>query len=216
MARVSFIAVCILLIVSLFLVGSGAREQVDARLGATLTQDLGLADRMVGWKDSIGMVRDFPLFGVGLGAWGDLYFRYQQGPWSADYFREAHNDYVEVLGETGLVGFGLLAWFFIVGGKRIVQSTRKVSSKNLPLIAGILAGLGGMAVHEWLDFSLQIPSNAFLFTVLLAVGLRLAGSRERGAGSTEQEAFQHSGIPAFQQHDLEPQWSEVRDQMSEV
>ena len=67
------------------------------------------------------MIRDFPVFGVGLAAWPEVFSRYQPGPWSADYFHEAHNDYVQLLAETGAIGFGVLAWFFIAGGKQIVQ-----------------------------------------------------------------------------------------------
>ena len=122
-------------------------------------------------------------------AWPEVFSRYQPGPWSADYFHEAHNDYVQVLAETGAIGFGLLAWFFIAGGKQIVRGMKKVSKKNLPLMAGILAALGVMAFHEWFDFNLKIPANAFLFTVLFALGLRMAKGREQGAGSWEQEAW---------------------------
>ncbi len=83
-ARASLIVLCLLLIVSLFFIGSEGREQVDARLGETFGQDLSLSGRMDIWKDSVRMIRDFPAFGVGLGAWPELGFRYQRGPWSAD------------------------------------------------------------------------------------------------------------------------------------
>ncbi len=103
------------------------------------------------------------------------------------FFAKRHNDYLEVLAETGFIGFGLLAVFFFVAGKRIFRGLRKFSSKYVPLIAAILAGLGGMALHSWLDFSLQIPANAFLFTVFSPRGFAWqgAGSREQGAWSTE-------------------------------
>ena len=167
---------------SLFFVGSGGREQVDARLEETFVQDLGLAGRIDAWKDSLPMIRDFPVFGVGLGVWSELFTHYERGPWSSSDYNEAHNDYVEILAETGVVGFALLAAFFVAAGKRLVHGIDKVSSKNLPLLAGVLAALGGMALHEWLDFSLQIPANALLFTVLLALGLRLARGRRSEVG----------------------------------
>jgi hypothetical protein len=177
-ARLSAVTVCILLIVSLFFAGSGGREQVDLRLTETMEQsDLGLGARVdVILKDVPKMIVDFPLLGVGLGAWPELFLRYRSGPWSPKFFREAHNDYLEVFAETGFIGFGLLAGFFFVAGKRLVRGLTRASSKHLPLIAGIVAALGGMALHEWLDFNLQIPANAFLFTVLLALGMRLATS----------------------------------------
>ncbi len=198
-ARGAIIIVCILLLVSLFFVGPGGREQVDARLGETFTQDTGLWGRTAIWKDSLPMIRDFPLFGVGLGAWPELFMRYQSAPWSAGFYREAHNDYVELLAETGVIGFGLLAWFFVWGGTRLVQGLKKTSTRAVSLMAAVLAALGVMAFHELFDFNLQIPANAFLFTLLFALGLRMTGSREQGARSSDQlGAFQSPRFPALQ------------------
>jgi O-antigen ligase/Flp pilus assembly protein TadD len=187
-ARISLSIVSALLIVSLFSAGPGGREQLDRRLAETVNQESGIWGRVSIWKDSVGMIRDFPLFGVGLGAWPELFMRYRRPPWTPDFYREAHNDYLELLAETGVTGFGLLAWFFFRGVKALVKGFRTASPKRLPLMAAILAALGVMAFHEWFDFSLQIPANAFLFTVFLALGLRMAGSAEQGAGSWEQGA----------------------------
>ncbi len=213
--RLSLVTVCILLIVSLFLAGQGGRQQVDMRLSDTLEQtDMGLGARVtVILKDIPKMVMDFPLFGVGLGAWPELFLHYRGGPWSTVFFREAHNDYLEVLAETGFIGFGLLAMFFFIAGKRLVRGLRKSSRKYLPLIAAILAALGGMALHEWLDFSLQIPANAFLFTVLVALGMRLAKSREQGARSNFE--FRNSDFELASDAPRETivaGWSEINDQ----
>src|SRR3990172_4037152 len=184
-ARGAITIVCILLLVSLFFVGPGGREQVDARLEETFMRDAGLWGRTAIWKDSLPMIRDFPLFGVGLGAWPELFMRYQSAPWSADFYREAHNDYVELLAETGVIGFGLLAWFFVWGGKRLFQGLKKISPMAVSLMAAVLAALGGMAFHELFDFNLQIPANAFLFTLLFALGMRMTASLEQGARSNE-------------------------------
>lgn len=179
--RYSFIILCFLLVMSLFFIGSRGREQVDTRLGQTLTQDAGLWGRATVWKDSLGMIRDFPLFGVGLGAWPELFPRYRRAPWSAGFYREAHNDYAELLAETGVIGFALLAWFFFLGGRRLLQGLKGASPKTLPLLTAILAALGVMAFHEWFDLNLQIPANAFLFTLLFALALRMGHSMEQGA-----------------------------------
>jgi tetratricopeptide (TPR) repeat protein len=119
------------------------------------------------------MVRDFPLFGVGLGSWPDLFPRYQSPPWSSNFYREAHNDYLELLAETGVIGFALLACFFWQGGRRLFRSLGVLSPKSLPVVAAFLSALAIMAFHEFFDFNLQIPANAFLFTLLLALALRM-------------------------------------------
>src|SRR2546427_5400881 len=136
------------------------------------------------------MLGEFALFGVGLGSWPELFPRYQTPPWSSLFYREAHNDYLELLAETGLVGFGLLAWFFWQGGRRLYQSLWTVSRRTVSVFAALVAALGIMAFHEFFDFNLQIPANAFLFTLLLGTALRLAGNEGmQGHGDAETIAL---------------------------
>ena len=116
--RGALIVVAILLVISLFFVGPAGRQQVDTRLQESVTPDLGMAGRVDLWTDTFKMVRDFPVFGVGLGSWQDLFQRYRGGPWSPTFYREAHNDYLELLAETGALGFSLLGWFFLSPGNR--------------------------------------------------------------------------------------------------
>ena len=191
LARISFIVFPLLLIVSLFFVGPDAREQVDMRLGETVVDASGLWGRTMLWNDSLGMLHDFPLFGVGLGAWPELFVRYQRPPWSLSFYREAHNDYLQLLAETGVVGFILLAWFFFRQGKLLIRAVKNTSPRLLPLMAGIVAALGTMAFHEFFDFNLQIPANAFLFTLLFAVGLRMARSAQQ-IGRSDESSYRTS------------------------
>src|SRR5262249_59694302 len=86
-------------------------------------------------------------------------------------------DYVQLCTETGLLGFGLLAWFFWQGGKRLYHRLWTVSSRAAPVFAALVTALGIMAFHELFDFNLQIPANAFLFTLLFALALRLTKSQ---------------------------------------
>ncbi|MBF8253504.1 MAG: Tetratricopeptide repeat protein, partial [Deltaproteobacteria bacterium] len=174
-ARVSLAVLGFFLVVGLTFVGPGGREQVDSRLEDTVTQNV-LAGRTELWRDSWGMFQDFPLFGVGLGSWPDLFPRYRGGPWANEFYREAHNDYLELLTETGVIGFGLLAWFFFAVGRLIFRRLREAVEERLPLLAAIAGALAVMAFHELFDFNLQIPANAFLFTLLLALALRMGAA----------------------------------------
>src|SRR2546425_6394713 len=74
------------------------------------------ADRSrLAWTlDSLRMLRDHPALGVGLGAFGVAYPGYQSVPGDL-WLDHAHNDYAEVVAETGLVGAALIAsalWLF--------------------------------------------------------------------------------------------------------
>ena len=178
MVRYSLAGLFLLLVLALLLVGPSGRRQMDIRLEETVLREANLWVRVSAWEDSLRMIRDFPLFGVGLGGWPELFPRYQRPPWSPTFFRKAHNDYLELFAETGFVGFGLLAWFFWQVGRRLLRALKTLSPKALPLFVALLSALGIMAFHEFFDFNLQIPANAFLFTLFLGIALRLARDAE--------------------------------------
>src|SRR5439155_421589 len=63
-------------------------------------------NRLAQWTATIPMLPAFPAFGVGLGAYKDIFFRYQPaalGPGKI-YFPYAHNDLLQLVVELGLVG----------------------------------------------------------------------------------------------------------------
>src|SRR5262249_46983214 len=102
--RFSLAGCVLLLALALFFLGPAGRSQVNARLEQTVTGDTGLQQRVAVWPIFVGMVRDFPLFGIGLGAWPELWSHYRQPPWSSAWYSEAHNDYLQVFAETGVLG----------------------------------------------------------------------------------------------------------------
>ena len=190
-ARYSLALLCLLLIVSLFFVGPEGRREVDIRLGKSVMEDMGLSGRVLLWSDALAMAKDFPLLGLGLGSWAELFPQYRTAPWSFMIPRQTHNDYLELLIETGVIGIVLLIWFFLQWGRTVIRGLGSLPPRSLPLLAALLSALGVMAFHEFFDFNLQIPANAFLFTLLLALALRIAGSKEQGAGSRERAATSH-------------------------
>jgi tetratricopeptide (TPR) repeat protein len=136
--------------------------------------------------------------GIGLGCWPEAFPHYRQPPWDPVIRREAHNDYAQLLAETGILGFALVAWFFFAIGRRLYYAIGKSNGPVSPSLAAICAGLAVITVHEFVDFSLHTPANAVLLTVLLALACRIAMrsnsdrqtafspdlSRRLGAGST--------------------------------
>ena len=119
------------------------------------------------------MVRDFPVFGVGLGSWPEVFPHYARPPWLPTFWNATHNDYVQLGAETGLIGFGLVAWFFAATLGRVWRGMRLIRPEARVLVAGCLAGLSAAGVHEFFDFPLQIPANALLFTILLGIAVRM-------------------------------------------
>jgi tetratricopeptide (TPR) repeat protein len=167
-------AAALLIGLALFLIGPGGREQTSERIGATIVQADSLQYRPVVWRDTLSMIADFPVFGVGLGCWPDLFPHYQRPPWMPFFFREAENDYLQFGAETGLAGLGLLLWLAAVSARQLWSGARCLPRRRWPAFAGLTAGLGAAMLHEAVDFSLHTPANALLFTVVLALALRIA------------------------------------------
>ncbi|HET8562925.1 MAG TPA: O-antigen ligase family protein [Candidatus Binatia bacterium] len=171
--RLALATIGFLVVLSLVFVGPGGRGPIDKRWQETTVQDASLDSRISIWRDTVKIIGDFPLFGVGLGGWQDLFPRYQSPPWSWWIYREAHNDYLELLAEVGIVGFAFLAWFFYRCGGVLFTSLGSFSTKTQRIFCGFLSAVAVMAFHEFFDFSMQIPANALLFVLLLALALRM-------------------------------------------
>jgi O-antigen ligase/tetratricopeptide (TPR) repeat protein len=168
------LVLCIVVIAALYTAPT-LPTSVDTRLETTVNEP-DFSSRLSYWRDTLPMIRDFPVFGVGLGSFQDLFARYQSPPWHPYSVREAHNDYVELAAETGVAGLVLALWFFVAAFRRIFRGLKIVHDEALPVVAALIAGLAAIAVQEFFEFALQIPANAVLLTIMLAAALRLCGA----------------------------------------
>jgi O-antigen ligase len=120
-------------------------------------------------RDCLRMLREKPLLGWGLGAFPVVYPQYRTF-YTSFFVNQAHNDYLQLLVETGIVGFGIAIWFLVLtfrgAGAKLNNWTETV---NGALTVALLLGCVGILVHSFLDFNLQIPANAAMFYVLCAL-----------------------------------------------
>lgn len=125
--------------------------------------------RLVIAADGLRMFREKPLFGWGLDVFPVAYPRFRSFATNT-FINEAHNDYVQVLVETGIVGavavLLFMALLYRVAMRRLYSLRR--DSLNWA-VAGALVGCTGMFVHNLFDFNFHITSNAALFYVLAAI-----------------------------------------------
>jgi O-antigen ligase len=147
----------------------GGADTLIARFGNAPGE---LEGRFSAWRDAGQIMRDFPIFGTGLGTFAHAMLLYQSGSRTSMY-AQAHNDYLQVAAEGGL----LVAVPVLVLLITIVKGIRRrlSSGQDDPLTAwirtGAVAGLVGIAAQSLVEFSLQMPGNAVLCAVMLAVAL---------------------------------------------
>ena len=158
-------AVCVLVLAFLVFLGKG---QVLGRLG-----DLSPGARLDMTKDSLRMFSMRPIWGWGLGTFPTVYPSYRSF-YTNLFVNEAHNDYAQLLVETGLLGFALMLWFLICLYRNGLPTSRRWEFKwDGAVSLAALLGCTGILLHSFVDFNLQIPANAALFYVLC--GLAASG-----------------------------------------
>jgi len=161
--------------VTLALIILGVAAMSGSTLGSRVISYVEQADteyllegRAAVWQASAAMLADFPVTGSGYGSFREVFPRYTPpGAWLR--FAQAHNDYLEVLLEGGLVGFALLGWLIVAYLSRVGGRLRHLGVDNRLVALGILIGIGALSVHAFFDFNHQIPGNALLFVAMCAL-----------------------------------------------
>jgi len=119
---------------------------------------------------AVRILDDYPVFGTGGGTFYNAYPRYR-GADILPYYDHVHNDYMQIATETGWPGILLLGAIVLLS---FFAAVLALSRRRDPLARGVafgvVMGVTALAIHSTVDFNLQIPANAFLFCVLLALG----------------------------------------------
>ena len=157
-----------LIVIDIFIVGTWfGIEKVAQRLENTSTTT---DPRFKVVRDSLTMIKDYPLTGTGGGTYEISFLRYKGQDISTFYFH-AHNDYVEFLAEYGVAGMSFL---MLLVTSCLVSALYALRKRNHTLLKGMAfasaMGIIAILIHSSVDFSLQIPANAALFVALLALG----------------------------------------------
>jgi O-antigen ligase len=123
-------------------------------------------------KDSLRMLVRKPILGWGLGTFPNVYPTFRSF-YTQFFINAAHNDYVQVLVETGLLGFSCVVWFIVtLYSCGLTRFGRREQNWRDILRAASLVGCTGILVHSLYDFNLQIPANAALFYVFCGLAVR--------------------------------------------
>jgi O-antigen ligase len=141
-------------------------------------------------RDTFRMFRNKPVLGWGLGTFPTVYPKFRSF-YTNFFVNEAHNDYLQLLSEMGLLGFGTMVWFVIVLYRHALRKIGNwMSDVTGAVTLACTLGVTGILVHSLLDFNLQVPANAALYYVLCTIAAApplLQRSRKRRPVSTEEE-----------------------------
>ena len=160
------IAGAAVLLVALAMVSWLGVRQVLQRFSSMQSLEVSDGKRISMWRGSWRIFLDHPILGTGLGTLQTVYPRYET-LYDGKVVNHSHNDYLEALAETGVLGGFFCASFlgvwFLETRRRLFQPASGFAA-SLQL-AGFV-GCVGFLVHGFVDFNLHIPANVLLFFLI--------------------------------------------------
>ncbi len=157
--------------------------------------------RWVQTVSSLPILETFPLFGVGLGTYQDIYLRYQPAVLDPGhvYYTYAHNDLLQLCLELGAVGGVLLLVLGWRVGRDLIgahllgrapcpvgggeaDGARRNDPFSVGLAVGAIGAVSGLLAHSLLDFSARIPANGLLAATCLGIATVALHTRFGAAG----------------------------------
>ncbi len=160
-----------LVVVVFVAVGWTGYDKLAARFAEGETA--GSGGRVEIWADSWRLAQKFPITGTGLNTFGSAMLLHQTVDLN-EHLAEAHNDYLQLLAEGGALVCIPAAIAIVAVAATVRRRFRGVSveSPDYWIRVGAVTGIVAIAIQEAADFSLQMPGNAVLFALLLALAVR--------------------------------------------
>jgi O-antigen ligase len=148
---------------------------LDAVISRFFTASESFKERWAFWVNTLQIYKDFPMFGSGLGTFIQVFPMYRSFHITG-LVTHAENDFLQLLSEVGTLGTGLLAILFFFLLWRVLSGIRALThGEPVRYIAlGGLVGILALMFHSLVERNIQVPANAFLYTVIWAIVLRVS------------------------------------------
>lgn len=148
------------------------------------------------WSVTLDIIKAHPYVGTGLGAFGVVYTKYDT---RNGFFRleQAHNDYLQVLSDGGIVGGVVALSFVVLLFYLALKRARSRDDFRRGVALAALSGCFAVLVHSFFDFTLHTTSNALLFLVVAALATlngrveNAPRKRHRRSSSERSEPLRH-------------------------
>jgi O-antigen ligase len=145
----------------------GVDKLADRIAQSSLENDAGRVEVSI---NTLNLLKDYSLTGAGGGSFHVVYARYR-GDGIAQYYDHAHQDYLEIMADVGVMGISLLGLIVLSSFWTALKALQRRRDRLLRgmAFASIMATIA-LLIHSTVDFNLQIPANAATFMVVLALG----------------------------------------------
>jgi O-antigen ligase len=149
------------------------------------------------WHDSVELVKAFPWVGCGFGGYGSAFLRYKTvvPMLSVDY---AHNDYLQVLAESGVAGFAIgfvLLLLILRAALRGAIYARSLDDRLLSIAC--IASFTAILLHSFVDFNMYVPANGLTVAWIAGIAaVRLVARRKTPIARIQTNSSSPEARPA--------------------
>ena len=142
---------------------------------ATISWEDGSTNRTNAWTWSVEIIKRNPLLGIGVGNWkiNILEYENQQNP-GYIYLYKAHNDFLENMAETGVVGGLLFISIFVLMGWNFIKQYRKQADDPGLLYRALFLAASGLAFYSidaFFNFPADRPEILLLWALFMSMGI---------------------------------------------
>jgi O-antigen ligase len=164
-----------MLAIGIFIFTTGVTNSLTNRLDSQGYKPNG---RDIMHQTAFAIIKESPIVGTGAGTYPILQHKYKSSLLGTSAMsKRAHNDYLELLANQGIIGFSLLAMATLLLLRPLSNGLKKGSSKrnkNLyGLQVGSFCGVIAILLHSLADFNFHLPVNAVYFYLLVAIGIKI-------------------------------------------
>ena len=143
-------------------------ESSLTRLAETAGTENFTTNRSHIWSVTLSVIANNLPFGAGFGAFGVAYTPFDSLS-GFERVEQAHNDYLQILADAGLIGFGIGAFFLFGLFKTGFQSAKTSNIYRRGAAVGAFAGCFAVLVHSLFDFVLHTTAISVLFLALVSI-----------------------------------------------
>lgn len=135
--------------------------------------------RMHFWSIALKIFLENPVIGAGFEAFGVAFTRFDT--WNGFFRVEyAHNEYLQILADGGILAFICVAAFVFLlfrRGMNVIRGTTSATRRSIAV--GAIAGCLGIFVHSFFDFPLRTWSNSYFFLLLVVLATTPLGDERK-------------------------------------
>lgn len=155
-----------ILIIGVFWIGG---QDLSAKLQSPSAQEMnqGMARQNI-WRSTWRLVKSNPWTGVGFGCYFLAIPQYQART-ETTRLEQAHEDYMDLAANGGVVAVLLACWFLVNVIRRVRPALGSRDAYRRAACLGAVGGLLSVCVHSLVDFGLQVTGIAVVFGALLVI-----------------------------------------------